>query len=63
MKSEKRCEMKPGTIFGLVAASWLAAGHNEAYVVIDEKYEVGFWTGRVTKYGDVVPSLMFEVLT
>lgn len=58
--------MKPGTIFGLVSASWLAAhqaGRAEAYIVIDAKTEIGFWTGAKTRIGDVAPSLHFEVLT
>lgn len=64
MKREKRCEMKRGTIFGLVAESWLAScGQPEAYVVIDAKTEVGFWSGARTCVGEVAPSLWFEVLT
>lgn len=60
----KRSEMKPGTIFGIVGASWLAyCGRSEAYIVLDKKTEIGFWTGARTCVGEVAPALWFEVLT
>lgn len=56
--------MKPGTIFGITGASWLAyCGRSEAYIVLDKKTEIGFWTGAKTRVGEVAPSLYFEVLS
>lgn len=57
--------MKPGTIFGLPEL-WmygLRSTPPEAYVVVDEMHEVGFWRGGVTAWGHIAPSEHFEVIS
>lgn len=58
--------MRPGTVFGIDGRSWLADrfdGATDAYVVIDDKTEIRFWTGGKSILGDVAPSMYFEVLS
>jgi len=56
--------MKPGQIFG-VAERRFSDGYRRyrgAYVVVDAKTEIEFWTGAQAASGDVEPSTEVEVL-
>lgn len=55
--------MRPGQMF-TVSDWWsLAYPQREAWVVVDQKTEVGFWSGARAAIGDVAPSMFFEVIT
>lgn len=61
----RRCELKPGQIFGVDHAFgprslWFAC--RGAYVVLGAKHEVEFWTGAPAFFGDVMSSMEVEVL-
>jgi hypothetical protein len=60
-----RADLKPGQIFALrellLAVWWLWP--KEALVVIDDKFEVGFWTGAKYCIGDVASAFEVEVLS
>lgn len=64
----RRCDMKPGTIFGVYGPQWVEAIHQfvhaaGAYVVIDRHTEVNFWTGDDWVIGAICPEMTFEVLS
>ena len=61
MRIVKRSVMRPGEIMmPLARVGFFDAC--EPLVVIDSKREIGFWTGVLYTYGDVMPGLFFEVL-
>ncbi len=57
-----RADLKPGQVFRLpgLKEHW---GHTgEPLVVVDDKSEVGLWTGDKTVVGDIGPGLLVDVL-
>jgi hypothetical protein len=52
--------MRPGQVFGFIDSWW--PHRRDAMVVLDERTEVSFWTGTQYRWGDIGPSLSFEVL-
>lgn len=50
-----------GEIFGLEWAS--PTGHRRgAFVVLDSKTEIEFWTGELTAWGDIYPDLEVKTI-
>ena len=57
----RRRDMRPGTVFG-INDPWCPLGLRGAFVVVDRMTEIEFWTGTKTAWGDVCPSVPFEVI-
>lgn len=56
-----RKDMRPGQMFGLMDPWW--PFDRDVLVVVDATTEVSFWSGILHRWGDVGPSLRFEVLS
>lgn len=59
MTRRKRSDFRPGEMFYGPHAPWQHPA--DVMVVIDDKYEVGFWTGGKTCYGDMMADVWMEV--
>ena len=62
MLTKRRADMKPGEVFGVRPHLHHLCAAPAALVVLDDKYEIEFWTGNKTCVGDVVSEWSFEVL-
>lgn len=62
----RRCDMKPGTVFGLDIDHWWGGelcGWVDTLVVVDKHTEVSLYTGDRFAFGDVMSAREFEVLS
>jgi hypothetical protein len=57
----ERKDMRPGQMF-VVRDPSIPLGLRDVMIVLNDKFEIGFWRGGIWAWGDITPCMEFEVI-